>query len=244
MEEDSTIGQNEKLRAEIQIAKRRKIFFDKLAKAVPVTGITIFSLMSIVYFGWSREPWILIFGGFYFAIAIIYPFIDLGKSIALEIESLQSELDLNLTGTDAKEQRAERLFRAHEIDLRRYYDQALTHSNAIFLLGVFCVVIGFCFVGVSFYLVYSEMDKPDFAEKVLIGSIGTISGVLTNFVAVVYLKMYAETVNSFTTFHNKLVTTNHLHFANFLTAKISDKSVVDNTLRDLSIKIIDGVNKQ
>jgi len=181
-------------------------------------------------------------GIIYLAISILYPIFDLGESIAIEIEALQSDLSLGVTGNEALEQRAERLFKSHEIGLRRFYDQALKQSNVIFITGIICLLFGFSFLGYSFYYIINlkSIKEPTtiFYEKILISSLGIASGILTNFVAVLYLKMYERTIRSMTSFHGKLVTTNHLHFANFLIAKISDKKVMDESLREIATKII------
>ncbi len=226
-----------KLRDEIEQAKARKHLFDQFGKVLPLTGVVICVTMLLLYFSLEKDPVFLGIGIFYFVIVLIYPVFNLSKSIGLEIEALQSELSLILTGVEAIEQRAERLFKSHEINLRRYYDQALTQSGFIFVVGIVCILIGFCFVGLSFYLLYDEKLADDNYTKTVITILGIASGVLTNFVAIIYLKIYAQTTKSFTNFHEKLVTTNHLHFANFLVSKINDKKILNASLRDISKKI-------
>ncbi|WP_371825425.1 hypothetical protein [Mucilaginibacter sp. SMC90] len=103
------------------------------------------------------------------------------------------------------------------------------------------MVVGFIFIGLSFYFIFNEKDNSLFREKILIGILGTSSGILTNFVAVIYLKMYSETTKSFTSFHYKLVSTNHLHFVNFLLSKIDNKDVLNKAIKEISDKITNKI---
>lgn len=232
----------EKLRQEIGIAKRKKIFYDKVRKTVPVTGIVVFIILTSIYFILDHKyPLALIIGIFYLVIAIVYPLTDFGKSIALEIEALESEISLKFTGSDAIEERAERLFKSHEIDLRKYYNQSLKQSNLIFLVGIFCIIVGFAFIAIIIYIVYYSTNSKPFEEKLLIGILGALSGVLTNFIGIIYLKMFSETLTSFTIFHNKLVSTNHLHFANFLISKIHEQTIRDETIKSICEKISENI---
>lgn len=228
---------------EIEVLRSRKNFYDRLRTGVPPFGFVLSFILFLIYYYTSYQyQFVLGLGLFYFAIAILYPAFDLGESISIEIEALESKISLGAKGSEAIEQRAERLFRSHEIGLRRFYDQALKQSNVIFIAGIICLVFGFCFMGYTFYYIIKAKPTTEqdllFNEKILISSLGILSGVLTNFVAVLYIKMYERTIRSLTTFHDRLVTTNHLHFANFLVSKISDKKIFDDTLKELSLKII------
>ena len=230
----------ENLRADVENAKRRKLFYDKLRKSVPLIGVTIsISMMTVYYF--YNEPIILGIGIFYFIVAITYPMFELGKSVNTEVEALESEISLRTTGSDAIELRAERLFKAHEIELRRYYAQSLKQNNIIFIVGVFCILAGFGFIALSFILIGGQSHDDNFNQKVLISVLGISSGILTNFVAIIYLKIFSNTLKAFTTFHNKLVSTNHLHFVNFLVSKIGDQDTRNQSLKVLSDKIADKI---
>ncbi|MEL6718993.1 MAG: hypothetical protein AAFP82_09780 [Bacteroidota bacterium] len=181
-------------------------------------------------------------GVFYLLIAIIFPSFKIGKSLNTEIDSLQSELMLGLTSSDAVEERAERLFKSHEIDLKKYYDQALSHSASIFFAGIICLGIGFAFIGASIFIItksnfHESMIAMEKYDKILVAILGTVSGILTNFIGAIFLKMYSETIKSLRTFHEKLVSTNHLHFSNFLISKIENKRLRENTLKEISILI-------
>ena len=245
--EDSDSAENKKkdideLRSKIHELKQQKIKVEETKKFVPLTGILIFVVMLIVYFFIIKSTVAVVIGIFYFFIALIYPLFGLSEPIANEIDALESELAFSLTGVEAKEERAERLFKLHDIGLKKYYDQALNQTKVIFIMGIFCMIVGFVFIGLSFYFIFTNsgnnINKASLLnEKILVGVLGTASGILTNFVAVVYLKMYNETTKSFTSFHYKLVSTNHLHFVNFLLSKIEDKEIFNKALKDIATKV-------
>jgi hypothetical protein len=230
---------NDHLRSEINLLKERKRSIEETKRFVPISGMIVSGIMVVLYFVLGKSVSALVIGVFYFCISMIYPFFRLSDPINNEIDALETELSLNLTGVEAKEERAERLFKSHDIGLRKYYDQALSQTKVIFLIGIFCVFVGFAFIGTSFYIIYEKGAGSKIDEKILIAVLGTISGILTNFVAVIYMKIYSKTAESFTSFHIKLVSSNHLHFANFLLSKIKDESVLNETLKDISNKIAD-----
>jgi hypothetical protein len=64
-----------------------------------------------------------------------------------------------------------------------------------------------------------------------------LGGVLANFIAVIYLRMYSATVTSVGGFHQRLVTTHHLHFGNFLTAKIEATGLRDKALAEMATRL-------
>lgn len=230
----------EKLRQQVELTKKKKLFFDNLKKAVPIIGFTISAALFIMYYIFESKP-LAIIGSFYLVVAIAYPLTNVGKSIELEIDALQSEISLKSTGTDATEERAERLFKSHEIDLKRYYDLALKQNSSIFIAGLICLILGFVFIGLTISFLYYN-QKTEIEIQLLIGIIGSLGSLMTNFIALVYLRMYSNTLKSFSAFHKKLVSTNHLHFSNFLISKISDSKIKNEALKGLSEKIVENLN--
>ncbi|MBR0724809.1 hypothetical protein [Bradyrhizobium manausense] len=223
----------EGLRRQLQELRQKRSYYTALGRFVPATGLLFFVAFFAIYIKW-QSPYLLAAGAFYLIVAIAFPMFSYAGAIDTEIEAIESEIALRLTGAEATEQRAERLFKAHGIDLRRYYQQTLRHSAFVFATGISCVVLGFGIVG---YTLYDLKHVEGLSEKVLTGAFGLVSGVLTNFVAAIYLKMFAETITTLTGFHRKLVTTNHLHFANFLLAKVSDPAKRDENYARLAALI-------
>ncbi|HET6709810.1 TRADD-N-associated membrane domain-containing protein [Amycolatopsis sp.] len=144
------------------------------------------------------------------------------NSLFKDIEAIRAQQDLDemLEGKEL-ERRAMKLFQVHSQQLKRYYDQALRQRGFIFFTGIFCIAAGFSVIAMAFVLLKSATPASSL-EKILVASLGAIGGILGNFIAVVYLRMFSKTVESIGTFHDRLVATHHLHFANFLVSKVTD----------------------
>jgi hypothetical protein len=128
------------------------------------------------------------------------------------------------------------LFLKNEVELKRYYDQALRQSSFVFVLGVLCVLAGLAAVGGAAAIVYSTADESEvgITAQIVIGSLGIAGGLLSGFVARVYLGLHKGTVSSMTDFHTRFVLTHHMLFANVLLARIDDDSLRDDALRGVA----------
>lgn len=157
-----------------------------------------------------------------------------------KIDELNNDIELATIDPSEIEKRAERLFNKHQLELQKYYDLTLSQSKLIFFGGIFCILIGVGIVFVTLYLVFNLASS--ITEKIIPAILGSIGAILTNYIAVVYLKMYSETTNSLTIFHNRLVSSNHLHFSNFLIAKISESTKRDETLALVAQEIAKNCN--
>jgi hypothetical protein len=198
-----------------------------------------FGSLVIYHYLWHNKVFLGI-GLFYGIVCIIGSLVmPNGAEKDTELLALESELDLLESETVSSELRAEKLFKNHQIGLKQYYDQTLRHSGWIFIVGITCILFGFFLIGVSLYFVLTAGSSMPIQDKVIVAALGALSGILSNFIAAIYLRMFSETLASLTSFHQKLVKTHHLHFANFLTAKISDQSLKDNTLADIAKKLAD-----
>jgi hypothetical protein len=164
------------------------------------------------------------------------------KSIQEEIQNLDFENDLlNLTPTP-EENRAEKLFRMNQFQLRRYYDLNLSQNNWIFAVGVLCVLLGVGIIGAALYLLV-RFDWPEsstWVEKALVGVLGSIGGILTDYVAKVYLGMYAEIGKSLIEFHKKLVSTHELFLANLIASRIDNTEKREDTWAQLALSLMKG----
>jgi hypothetical protein len=156
------------------------------------------------------------------------------SSLFKDIEAIRGQQDLEqMLAGEELERRAMKLFQVHSQQLKRYYDQALRQRGLIFFTGIFCIVAGFAVIAVAFVLLRSATPAGSL-EKILVASLGAIGGILGNFIAVVYLRMFTETVQSIGTFHDRLVATHHLHFANFLVSKVTNDDSRDVAFRLLA----------
>lgn len=140
-------------------------------------------------------------------------------SATADIELARAQQDLSELVDEPRERRALKMFQVHNEQLKRYYDQALQQRAFIFGTGVLSILAGFGVIGTALWLLVNTNTSN--TVKLFIGALGAIGGIMGNFIAVVYLRMFTETIKSVGSFHDRLVTTHHLHFANFLMAKIS-----------------------
>jgi hypothetical protein len=155
------------------------------------------------------------------------------RELGDDIVEIDNEIDLLRIADDSPERRAQKLFQLHAIDLKRYYDQTLHQGGYIFWVGVVCIVLGFAVVGTTIWLL-QDLQDAQLSQQIVIATLGATGAVLANFIAVIYLRMYSATVQSMTEFHDKLVSTHHLHFGNLLVAKISDDQRREETLRSMA----------
>jgi len=159
------------------------------------------------------------------------------RDVDIKIEEINNELDLEEIEVSPTEKRAEKLFTKHQIELQKYYDQTLNQSRWIFFGGIFCLLLGFSIIIVIFYLLFANPTSTISSDKIFPVIIGGISAILTNFIAVLFLKMYSEINKSLITFHNRLVGTNHLQFSNYLVAKIVDNEKREKTLASIALEV-------
>jgi hypothetical protein len=151
----------------------------------------------------------------------------------LEIRQTEDELDLVDTPASKEEQAAQKLFKLHQLELNKYYDQTLKQSRWIFFAGLFCLFLGFSVIGITLWIVRDVNNKNGQLAAIL----GGIAGILSNFIGAVYLKMHSETIRSLTEFHNRLVNTHYLHFGNFLLAKIEKDELREESLAKMAVNL-------
>ena len=173
----------------------------------------------------------------YGLIFLLFPIVFSAREIEIEIRDIENELDLLNISEDSIEQRAEKQFKLHQLELKKYYDQTLRHSSWIFFGGIFCLFLGFVVIGISLYFVFSSSAVNGLSEKIILAFLGAIGAILSNFIGIIYIKMYSETIKSLTEFHNRLVLTHHLHFGNFLIGKITDQTLREKTLAEIALNM-------
>lgn len=125
---------------------------------------------------------------------------------------------------------AEIRFRKYEKEMKRYHDINLISFKILLPIGITIIFFGIGIIIGSIILFFVEKDKLSII-------IGPISGILTNFVGAIFIKMYTETVKSSLKFHNKLVNSSSKFFSNVLISKIKNQDLQDKTLSEVA-KII------
>ncbi|MFU1885149.1 TRADD-N-associated membrane domain-containing protein [Bacillus wiedmannii] len=153
-----------------------------------------------------------------------------------ELQGVENELDLLSISHSSLEERSEKLFKHHHLELKRYYDENLKQSSWIFVVGIACILIGFAIIGITLYFLITNSSN-ELENKIIVASVGAIGAILSNFIAVIYLKMHSEAVKSLTEFHNRFVNTHHFYFSNFLVSKIQNEDKREDALVELALKI-------
>ncbi len=215
---------------------------ERRARAVAAQNVSVLvallaivgTLTAYVFFG---NTYLLVGGLAYGAFLLAARFLTSTHQLDVDIQFSSDDLELRKYGDGLTPavQRAEKFFKSHQTQLRRYYDQTLTQSRWIFGAGLLCIVAGFVVVGTALgFVVASNSPSNSLSEKVVTAALGGAGGVLANFIAVIYLRMFKGTMDALNGFHTRLVATHHLHFANFLAAKIDDELVRRDTLADMA----------
>ena len=217
-----------------KLRKRYKVYSN--ARRISIICAVILFFGSPLYYFFTKED-VSIFTFFYSIIFLLSFGYYSTREIEMEIRDIENEIDLFGISEDSIEQRAEKQFKLHQIELKKYYDQTLRHSSFIFSVGLICLFLGFAIIGITLYLVFSSSATIELSEKIILASLGAIGAILSNFIGIIYIKMYSETIKSLTEFHNRLVLTHHLHFGNFLIGKINDQTLREKTLAEIASKL-------
>ncbi|WP_429704291.1 TRADD-N-associated membrane domain-containing protein [Bacillus paramobilis] len=215
-----------------------------------VLGIVQTCLLSLMFYYWERMFNERIFGIFtepfmvtialigLIAIIIFFtrPLRKPSNEHTTELQEIENELDLLSISHLSLEERSEKLFKHHHLELKRYYDENLKQSSWIFVVGIACILIGFAIIGITLYFLIVNSSN-ELENKIIVASVGAIGAILSNFIAVIYLKMHSEAVKSLTEFHNRFVNTHHFYFSNFLLSKIQNEDKREDALVELALKI-------
>lgn len=133
------------------------------------------------------------------------------RSLEAERGQLLYERNL-LIAPDDGVARAEKFFLKQEYEAQRYYDEQLRQSAMLSYFGVFCITIGVLVVGVVLYLVTTD-DARDTTTVIVLGALGGVSGILTNFVAYSFVRMHAVTAKALRGFHARMAEIQAAHLA-------------------------------
>lgn len=99
-------------------------------------------------------------------------------------------------------------------------------------LGIMMIIFGILIVAASLYT-YMSFD----ADKVLL-FVGSLSGIVVDFIGAIFIKMYTKNIEAAVKFHSKLAESNNLLLANSIANKIEDDKMRENTLSEISKNII------
>lgn len=204
--------------------------FVTTAIAVPVVGLAAYSTLEN-----AHTP--VVVGGCIFAVLAITGWLITRQKVQdLEGDMRQTDYERSLLVEHATNaERAEKLFLRQQFEVKRYYDETLRQSSTLSYIGVMCILGGFAVIGAAFALVVSAPEET--SQQIVVAALGAAGGVLANFVAVVFLRMHAGTVEALTSFHERLVSTHHVHFGNLLASRVADSDNEHVVLGDMAVRL-------
>ncbi len=156
-----------------------------------------------------------------------------------DIRNLEFEADLLNYKPSSQEQRAQKLLSINQYQLRKYYELTLAQGFWIFLVGVACLLIGLAVIAATFVAMNSMADSAKPEQQIIVGLVGAVGAILTNYVAAVYLKMHGSIASNLAAFHARLVTTNELFFANLVASRV-DPPKQSDVFAQMALNITQG----
>jgi hypothetical protein len=153
----------------------------------------------------------------------------------LELRRLESQLEFEDPSVEPVERRAQRLFRLHQAELDKYYAQARQQSFLAFGVGFLCILLGFGVVIIAAAALFTTTAPAE--AKIVVAALGAVGAIMANFIAVIALRMFSDSITSLGQLHQRLVTTHHLHFGNFLASKIANADLREKTVAAMATNI-------
>lgn len=152
----------------------------------------------------------------------------------LDEEARREERELSEIDPEKRVLRAEKMFRVNQKELMRYYDMNLAQTKFLSVLGIMMIIVGALIVTASLYIYTSSSH----ADKVVL-FVGSLSGVVVDFIGAVFIKMYTKTIEAAVKFHAKFAESNNLLLANSIANKIDDDKMREETLSEISKMLIE-----
>lgn len=187
------------------------------------------------------RPGFAILGSLYAAVFFVLAVLSRGhlRRVDAACEEIEYKIDLQRYGVPVTEARAEKILRLNDFQLRRYYESTLRQNVLVFWLGASCIVLG---IGISVLALVLVYRLPvgvagDTSDKLIIGILGAVTSLFTNYVAAIYLKMHAEAAKNLVTLHSRLVDTHRSLFGNLVASRITDEKLRWETLSKIALNV-------
>lgn len=167
--------------------------------------------------------------------ASISSFFDYKESKKLEKlnqDVRREEKEFSEIDPEKRALRAEKMFRMNQKELMRYYDMNLVQMKFLSGLGIMMIIFGVLIVVASLYM-YMSLNT----DKILL-FVGSFSGIIVDFIGTIFIKMYTKNIEAAVKFHAKFAESNNLLLANSIANKIEDEKLRENTLSEISKRII------
>ena len=146
----------------------------------------------------------------------------------IELIGLKEELELEQIPNQNIIVRADKQFKINQKDLQRYYDLNLSQTKFLSKLGIVLILFGLVTISVSIFLYLNVKDD------LWLLLVGTISGILIDFVGAIFITMYTKNLDASVKFHSKLAGSNNLLLANSIATKIGNESLRESTLAEIA----------
>lgn len=243
---ESQYNRKEELQWKLKKLKEAKKRFEKSKKRIWLLIIFPVLLFIMTFFlenfklDFKRLLLLRIIFCTYFFSGLFLYFLKDDTFIMEEIKEVSNELDYLDSENQTDEIKAEKQFKMYQNELQKYYSLNLSHSQKIFYTGILSIILGFFIIGYTLWYLSFYNNLNNSVQLVVTGGIG---GILSNFIGIIYLKMYSETLKVLTEFHTKLVYTQNLHFSNYLLAKIENRDLKEKVLQDAILAIVKKIEK-
>ena len=172
---------------------------------------------------------LIIFALICFAVAVSsYYDSKSSKFKEIELASLIEELELEQIPNQNIIVRADKQLKINQKDLQRYYDLNLSQTKFLSKLGIALILFGLVTISISIFLYLNVKDD------LWLLLVGTISGILIDFVGAIFITMYTKNLDASVKFHSKLAGSNNLLLANSIATKIGNESLRESTLAEIA----------
>ena len=166
------------------------------------------------------------------SISCFFDYKESKKIEKLEEDAKREEKEFSEINPEKRSLRAEKMFRMNQKELMRYYDMNLAQTKFLSGLGIMMIVVGVLIVMASLYM-YISLGT----DKMLL-SVGSLSGIVVDFIGAIFIKMYTKNIEAAVKFHAKFAESNNLLLANSIAHKIDDNILRETTLSEIAKDII------
>ena len=166
------------------------------------------------------------------SISCFFDYKESKKIEKLEEDAKREEKEFSEINPEKRSLRAEKMFRMNQKELMRYYDMNLAQTKFLSGLGIMMIILGVLIVMASLYM-YISLGT----DKMLL-SVGSLSGIIVDFIGAIFIKMYTKNIEAAVKFHAKFAESNNLLLANSIVHKIDDNILRETTLSEIAKYII------
>jgi len=184
------------------------------------------------------ETHLIVIAGVLYVLMLMLPINNIRnrlRELSEEIQDADIEIELVRFAVSQREQRAEKLLRFSDIQLRRYYDLNLAQNKWVFRVGAVCIALGLGALALALWVVLEVAQETD--TRIIVAILGGVSSFLVNYVGAIYLKMYANASSNLSAFHSRLVETHQMLLANMLAARIDEDAKRWDTISQLACEV-------